>query len=347
MDDLRMLRDFGNGLEHEPPASLVRQRARFMERPRRRFRLGGWPTLGLAAVATAAAVAVPMVLLQGGQQLAGRTVPPPVGNRPVKASEALNVLLVGSDTRQGEGNAKYGPVEARMDSARSDTIVLLHLSADGESVSAVSLPRDSIVKLPACAKVSEGMINSALNAGGLQCAWQTVEKATGVRVDHAVEIDFSGFKEMVDAIGTVRVKVPTPIKDAKSKLTLPAGENELNGEQALGYVRLRAYGDGSDLSRIRRQQGFMTAMVREVRSDPTKLAAFIQAASKAVTTDEKLGVKEMSDIARGMSGAKVSFLTVPVVPHPQDQNRLKWKDPEAGRLFKAIAHDQPIGQKVQ
>lgn len=345
MDDLRMLRDFGEGLEHEPPASLVRHRTRFTERPRRRFRLGGWPALGLAAVATAAAVAVPMVLFQGSHQLAGRTVPPPVGNRPVKASEALNVLLVGSDTRQGEGNAKYGPQQAKTDmGARSDTIVLLHLSADGESVSAVSLPRDSIVKLPACAKAPEGMINSALNVGGLQCAWQAVEKATGVRVDHAVEIDFSGFKEMVDAIGTVRVKVPTPIKDAKSKLTLPAGENELNGEQALGYVRLRSYGDGSDLSRIRRQQGFMTAMVREVRSDPTKLAAFIQAASKAVTTDEGLGVKEMSDIARGMSGAKVSFLTVPVVPHPQDPNRLKWSDLEASRLFKAIAHDQPIGR---
>ncbi|MFD1937099.1 LCP family protein [Nonomuraea mangrovi] len=347
MDDLRMLRDFGDELEHEPPASLVRQRARFTERPRRRFRLGGWPMLGLAAVATAAAVAVPMVMLQGGGRLTAGTVAPPAGARPAKAGQAINVLLVGSDTRQGEGNAKYGRIASTMDSGRrADTMILLHLSADGRRAVAVNLPRDSMVQLPSCDGRPGGlnMLNASLDIGGLRCVWTSVEKLTKVRVDHAVEIDFAGFKKMVDAIGTVSVKVPSPIDDRKAKLKLPAGDHRLNGEQALGYFRLRSYDDGSDLSRIKRQHRFLAAMANEVRSSPTKLAAFIQAAGEALTTDEGLGVREMTDIARGMSEADLSFTTVPVEPHPDDRNRLRWKQPEAGRLFQEIAHDQPIGR---
>ncbi|MFE3451371.1 LCP family protein [Nonomuraea sp. NPDC059194] len=352
MDDLRMLRDFGDALEHEPPASLVRQRGRFMmERPpRRRTRLGGWPMLGLAAVATAAAVAVPMVVLKTSGPLADRTVAPPAGARPAtKPTGALNVLLVGSDTRKGEGNAKYGPIESRMPGRRADTMILLHLSADGKRAVAVNLPRDSMVQLPSCdGKPGQlAMLNSSLNVGGLRCVWASVEKLTKVRIDHAVEVDFAGFKKMVDAVGTVRVKVPTPIDDKKSKLTLPAGEHELNGEQALGYFRLRAYGDGSDLHRIKRQHQLLAAMAEEVRSSPAKLSAFIRTASEALTTDEGLGVSEMTDIARGMSEAAFSSLTVPVVPYSADRNRLQWKQPEAGRLFKAIADDQPIGRAIQ
>ncbi|MET9338579.1 LCP family protein [Nonomuraea sp. NPDC003804] len=351
MDDLRMLRDFGDELEHEPPATLAGRRRSFMERrPRRGFRLGGWPMLGLAAVATAAAVAVPMVVLKGGDQLTAGTVAPPAGARPAKSGQAINVLLVGSDTREGEANAKYGPIQSRTGAgARADTIILLHLSADGRSADAVNLPRDSMAELPSCAGAPGGqrMLNAALDAGGLRCVWESVEKLTKVRIDHAVEVDFAGFKTMVDAVGTVRVKVDTPIDDRKSKLKLPAGEHELNGEQALGYVRLRYYADGSDLSRIKRQHGFLAAMAAEVRSDPAKLAALIRAASEVVTTDDGLGVSQMADIARGVSGAKLHFSTVPVEPHPQDRHRLQWKQPEAGRLFQAIADDQPIGPKVQ
>ncbi|MBE1564897.1 LCP family protein [Nonomuraea africana] len=347
MDDLRMLRDLGQELEHEPPASLVRQRDRYRESPRRRFRLSGWPVLGLAAAATAAAVAVPMVLIGGQQPLAGSTVPGPAGARPYKANQALNVLLIGSDTRRGEGNAKYGPLDAKQErGARADTMILLHLSADGKWAAAVNLPRDSMVDLPACEQTPamHGMLNAALANGGLRCAWAAVESVTKVRVDHAVEVDFSGFKEMVDAVGTVRVEVPRPIDDRKSKLKLPAGVSELNGEQALGYFRLRAYGDGSDLQRIKRQQDLLASLIREVRSDPTRIGAFIEAASKAAVTDEGLGVKEMSDIARGMAEAEVSFHTVPWITSRRDPNRIEWKQPDAARLFKKIAHDQPIGR---
>ncbi|MEU4541935.1 LCP family protein [Nonomuraea dietziae] len=347
MDDLRMLRDLGHELEHEPPASLVRQRHRYQDSPRRRFRLGGWPMLGLAAAATAAAVAVPMVLVGAQQPLAGGTVPPPAGARPGKLSGALNVLLVGSDTRQGEGNAKYGPAEARYNAgARADTMILLHLSADGKSAAAVNLPRDSMVKVPACGEWPGGksMINAAFNYGGLQCTWAAVESLTRLRVDHAVQVDFTGFKALVDAVGTVRVEVPEPIDDRKSKLKLPAGVNELNGEQALGYFRLRQYGDGSDLQRIERQQELLASLVRKVRSDPTRIGAFIEAANTAVVTDEGLGVQEMSAIARGMADAKISFHTVPVVPDPRDRNRLAWKQPDADRLFRKLADDQPIGR---
>ncbi|MEV4159525.1 LCP family protein [Nonomuraea dietziae] len=347
MDDLRMLRDLGHELEHEPPASLVRQRHRYQDSPRRRFRLGGWPMLGLAAAATAAAVAVPMVLVGGQQTLAGGTVAPPAGARPAKTSGALNVLLVGSDSRQGEGNAKYGRADSRVDSgARADTMILLHLSADGKWAAAVNLPRDTMAKLPACetSPAAVNMLNAAFNRGGLRCAWAAVESLTRVKVDHAVAVDFAGFKELVDAVGTVRLEVPKPIDDPKSKLKLPAGVHELNGEQALGYFRLRAYGDGSDLQRIERQQELLISLVRKVRSDPTRLGAFIEAAHKSVVTDQALGVEEMTAIARGMADAKVSFHTVPAIPHPGDRNRLAWKQPDADRLFGKLADDQPIGR---
>ncbi|GAA3472423.1 LCP family protein [Nonomuraea roseola] len=347
MDDLRMLRDLGHELQHEPPASLARQRDRYRASPRRRFRLGGWPVLGLAAAATAAAVAVPMVLVGGQQTLAGRTVPAPAGARPAKANQALNVLLIGSDTRHGEGNARYGPYSSRVDSgARADTLILLHLSADGKSAAAVNVPRDSMVKVPACGGQRGGvmMINGTLNQGGLQCTWKAMESLTRLRIDHAVQVDFAGFKKLVDAVGTVRVEVPEPIDDPKSKLKLPAGVNELNGEQALGYFRLRAYGHGSDLERIERQQELLTSLVRKLGSDPTRIGAFIEVANESVVTDEGLGVEEMSAIARGMADAKISFHIVPIVPDPRDRNRVVWKQPDADRLFGKLADDQPIGR---
>ncbi|MFC7717660.1 LCP family protein [Nonomuraea recticatena] len=210
----------------------------------------------------------------------------------------------------------------------------------------MNVPRDSMVKVPACGGQQGGvmMINGTLDQGGLQCTWKAMESLTRLRIDHAVQVDFAAFKELVDAVGTVRVEVPEPIDDPKSKLKLPAGVHELDGEQALGYFRLRAYGDGSDLQRIRRQQELLLSLVRKLRSDPTRIGAFIEVADESVITDEGLGVKEMSAIARGMADAKVSFHTVPAIPYPRDPNRLAWKQPDADRLFGKLADDQPIGR---
>jgi LCP family protein required for cell wall assembly len=338
MDDLKLLRDLGAELEHEPPATLVRQRDRMLLGHSRRPRMGrwsGWWTAGLVAVATAAAVAVPTVLISDRDPAA-----PPAGSQAVDMSGARNVLVIGSDTREGADNAQYGPYSARIGvGARSDTIMIVHVPADRGKATAVSVPRDSMVKMPACAS-SPGrtnMINTAYNEGGAACLKTALEKLTGLRIQHTVEVDFSGFKGMIDALGGVEVTLPEAVDDKKAKLKLPAGKSRLTGEQALGYVRLRYIGDGSDLSRIKRQQKLVLAMLKKAKSliaDPAKLESFLGAMHGSVKTD--LTLESMYELATGLSQTKMSFVAVPNEPAPQDPNRLVWKEPAAGRLFESL-----------
>ncbi|WP_336209766.1 LCP family protein [Nonomuraea sp. LPB2021202275-12-8] len=324
MDDLRILRDFGEELAHEPPATLVRQRQRMLRaRPRRRT--FGWPMTALVAAVTAAVVAVPTLLIGGWD-----TVRPLAGERPVKVTDALNVLLVGTDSQAGTPRFRKG--------ARTDTMIVLHLPADRRKVTVVSIPRDSIVEIPRCgsAPARTDMINSAFDRGGLSCAVKTVETLTGIRIDHMIEVEFAGFVQLVDALGGVEVKLERPVDDPKSKLKLPAGRNLLNGETALGYMRLRNYGDGSDIGRIKRQQQLLYAMAKKAKlvlTDPAQLRAFLAEAAKSVRTDEALDLETMAGIASSAQGSSVSFRTIPWRPHPQVPNRIQWRQPEADKLF--------------
>lgn len=362
MDDLTMLRDLGRELEHEPPATLARQRARLLDASagsprdlshtpaRSRWRsprvMRGWPMLALVAMVTAAVVVVPVVLLSGRPLVPGPSVSGPSGERPYKQGEALNVLVVGID---GEATNPRWREAAGM---RSDTMILLHISADRRKTRVVNIPRDSIVRVPACESpdgtalpARTDMINSAFHTGGLSCAWKTVESTTGIHVDHAVEIHFSGFKGMVDALGGVEVTLPRPVDDRKAKLRLPAGKQLLNGEQALGYVRLRNAGDGTDLERIKRQHKFMHTLVMKASGlldEPARLSAFLSEAKGFVRTDAGLDLGTMYAIARSMAKIKpgsVTFSTVPTRPHPDDPNRLVWDRPAAERLFAGIRKD--------
>jgi LCP family protein required for cell wall assembly len=156
---------------------------------------------------------------------------------------AQNILLIGSDSRSGDGNAEYGRDSG---TERSDTTILLHLAADRRSATAVSLPRDLMVDVPGCLRPdgtrSEpmfAMFNYAFQVGGSGCTIRTVEKLTNVRIDHHMVVDFHGFKDMVDAVDGVEVCLKAPIRDKAAKLRLPAGKVTLDGEQALGYVRAR------------------------------------------------------------------------------------------------------------
>ncbi|MFF5208378.1 LCP family protein [Streptosporangium sp. NPDC000396] len=347
MDDLTMLRDLGRDLEHEPPATLVRQRQRLLDasaRPRPRLRLPrprGWMALGLAAAATAAIAVIPAVLLNGRS-----TVPSPPGDRPAKQDKALNVLVVGTDSQ-------VGTPRFRSAGARSDMMILLHLPVDRKNVKVISIPRDSMVRIPACESPAGktvpahvGMINSAFFEGGLACAWKTVEAETGVRVDHAMEIEFSGFKGMVNALGGVEVTLPKAVYDPKSKLRLAAGRHVVNGEVALAYVRTRhSLGDGSDLGRIKLQQQFMSAMAKKAMkslTDPARLSSFLGEATKWIKTDAGLDLSTMYAVARSVEKTApdaVVFATVPVRPFAADLNRLEWDRPAADRLFASIKGD--------
>ncbi|MFE1251350.1 LCP family protein [Streptomyces sp. NPDC058735] len=269
---------------------------------------------------------------------------------------ARNILLIGSDSRRGEDNARYGRDSG---TERSDTTILLHLSAGRKSATAVSLPRDLMVSLPGCRRPDgsrsaprTAMFNQAFQVGGSACTIRTVEKLTGIRVDHHVVVDFHGFKEMVDAIDGVEVCLREPIDDRAAKLRLPAGRVTLDGEQALGYVRVRkSLGDGSDTERMERQQRFLGALVNKVRSNdvllnPAKLYPVLDAATSSLTTDPDLAsLRGLYELVRGLRDIpmeKVQFLTVPRESYAHDSNRDQLVEPEADRLFQRLRTDAPV-----
>ncbi|MFC4010967.1 LCP family protein [Nonomuraea purpurea] len=333
MDDLKLLRDLGRELEHEPPATLVRQRERMLSaRPRRRWNT--WWTAGLVAVATAAAVAVPTVLIKDRP-----TAAPPAASTRVDVSGTRNVLLIGSDTRQGEGNKKYGASTVNGD-ARSDTIVIVHLPADRTKATVLGIPRDSMVSVPRCSASSPArtdLINSAYNSGGAACLKKTLEKLTGLNIQHSVEVDFTGFKGIVDALGGVEITLPKAVDDRMSKLKLPAGKNHLDGEAALGYARLRYYGDGSDIDRMKRQQVLVKAMLKKVRTmgaEPGKLRALLSEVRRSVRTD--LDLEAIFELATQTSKVNPKLVIVPWEPYTEDPNRVQWKQPEADKLFATL-----------
>jgi LCP family protein required for cell wall assembly len=276
-------------------------------------------------------------------------------NRPEKLNKSLNILLIGSDTREGD-NAEYAV--PGMAGARSDTTILLHLSPNRDQAVGISFPRDSMVKIPACEKekggtvpAQFGMLNAAFAFAGPTCTWKTLESLTGIHIDHFVQVDFAGFKRMVDALGGVEICVDKPVNDPRAELHLEAGKQTVKGDEALGYVRARySLGDGSDLERIERQQKFMAAVVDKATSgsvltDPAKTYKFLKAATKSMTTDDDLDLATMRKLAdglKGMSAGQVRFVTVPVEGYAPDPNRVQWNDSLAKPLFDAIRHDDKL-----
>ncbi|MER7910333.1 MULTISPECIES: LCP family protein [unclassified Streptomyces] len=275
---------------------------------------------------------------------------------PAGASAARNILLIGSDTRSGEGNERYGRDKGTQ---RSDTMILLHLSAGRKSATAVSLPRDLMVTVPSCRKPDGtrtreqfAQFNLAFEVGGTACTIRTVEKLTGTRVDHHMVIDFQGFKKMVDAVDGVEVCLKEPVDDEDAHLKLPAGRQTLHGEQALGFVRARkSLGNGSDTERMDRQQQFLGALVNKVQSNgvllnPARLYPVLDAATKSITTDAGLdSLRDLYDLARSMRAIpteRVQFLTVPRRPYTYNANRDELVQPAASQLFEELREDRPV-----
>ena len=285
-----------------------------------------------------------------------------LGKRPPNSASAnrvtnlkpLNILVMGSDTRD-LGTRSFGTTEG----ARSDTTLILHLSGDRKSAVVISIPRDSMTKAPRNCKdpnstVADGPVrqwNANFSEGGPACLIRTVEGNTGIRIDHFVVLNFLGFQSMVDALGSVEVCVPTPVNDSYSGLQLPAGRSEVNGKQALAFVRIRHNigNDASDLGRISRQQAFLSAMVQEATSKqlllrPDRLFRFLDAATKSLTTDPGMNLNGMREVAQSVAGLKTSqvkFVTVPIEDYPPDKNRVQWSS-SAKALWKSIREDAPL-----
>lgn len=278
-------------------------------------------------------------------------------DRPARAQGPLNVLVMGSDTRTGIGTTRFG-TDTVEGGAHSDTNLLVHLSADRQRAVVVSIPRDSMTRAPRdCtdprSRAQDGPVrqwNRNFTLGGPACTIRTLEAATGVYVDHFVVVDFRGFADMVDALGGVDVCTPVPIRDEDSALDLPAGRHHLDGEQALGYVRVRkTLGDGSDLGRIERQQAFLSSVAQEATSSrllarPDRLYRFLDAATRSMTTDPGLSVGGMQDIAASLQDLgveNIELVTVPTRPYPRDPNRVEWA-PAATGLWAAIREDREL-----
>ena len=270
----------------------------------------------------------------------------------------INVLLIGSDTREGQGDTNYGPVG----SALADVIIMLHISSDRQNVVALSIPRDLMVSVPACPNPAGGedfparefvQINSTMAKAGPACTLLAVQELTGVTMPYLAMIDFKGVIAMSEAIGGVDICVAEPINDDYSKLYLEAGEHTLIGDQALAFLRTRhGVGDGSDLSRISNQQVFLTSLVRKLKDEgaltnPFTMFRLGTAALSNMTLSRSLtdlGVifglaKQVNDVDLD----KITFIKLPVYDLDGEYaGRVAAIPDRSAELFALLASDAPL-----
>lgn len=282
-----------------------------------------------------------------------------------KAGQPINILMLGSDSRSGENLAIGGGEE---DGARSDTSLLAHIPADRSRVDIISIPRDLLVPVPACplnqddasqtsGARSEAMFNSAFATGaaggdvhlGAICSALTVEQMTGLVVDEYAVVDFSGFERMVDTIGGVPMCIPEPIVDPLADLELTAGDQVLNGQQALGLARARkiAGSDGSDIQRIDRQQELLAAVARQVLSknlvtDSYALVQFLDAVTESLSVSSGIGSPvSLAGLAMSLSGVGADGISFATMPFDYAGNRVK-PNALSEDLWERLRTDQPI-----
>ncbi|MEU1191538.1 LCP family protein [Streptomyces sp. NPDC005859] len=280
-------------------------------------------------------------------------------DRPTKVDNGSeNILVLGSDTRSGANKKLGGGTDDG--SARSDTAMVIHVYEGHKKASVVSIPRDTLIDRPACTDTSgdthdaasDVMFNSAYSTGGAACAVKTVESISGIRMDHYLEVDFSGFEELIDELGGVEVTTTKAIDDPDSHLKLKAGTHTLTGEQALGLVRTRhGVGDGSDLGRIQLQQAFIKALVNQVKhvglfTGGTKLYDLANTATEAVTADSDLGslnsLMSFANGLKGISAAHMNMVTMPVRYDPSNPNRVIVAEAKAKQVWTALKNDRPV-----
>jgi LCP family protein required for cell wall assembly len=339
----------------------------------RRKKILAWVAGSLAVVLLLAATGAYLVYRHLNGNLHQVNVSGLLGSRPVDLHpQAENIVVIGSDSRQGQGRG-YGSA-AQLNTDHSDTLLIVHIAANRKWADVMSVPRDSWVNIPGC-RMGNGQlaspqtfkINEAFTLGnlygnktalGTACVIKTVESNTHIHIDHFVVVNFNGLKDMVNAVGGVPECNAKPIDDPKSRLHLSAGHHMLDGRQALGYVRARyTLGNGSDLERITRQQAFMSALVSRVKAkklNPIALYHFLDAATRSITIDSQLGgIRGLYDLATSLKNlppGKVTFFTLPTYPRsyvdPADTANLLWTQPQDSLIFQAFRNDVPVSQAL-
>lgn len=280
------------------------------------------------------------------------------------AGRALNLLVMGSDVRDGE-NALIGGEEEGM---RSDTTILVHISADRSRMDLVSIPRDTRVTIPPCnfhdgsqSRQQSARFNAAFSIGARNndvseaaaCTIQTVQSLTGVPIDGWVVVDFAGFRNMVDALGGVDMCIPNDMSSDKANLYIEAGWRHLDGTTALAFARARTgqgLGNGSDINRLGRQQQLMGAIAQAVfaknlLTDLDELYRFLDAATQSLTADPQTGsIRRLAGLAlsmQNMEPGSITFMTAPHRTNPDDRNEVVFV-PETAAIWQAFINDTPM-----
>ncbi|WP_084176432.1 LCP family protein [Actinokineospora spheciospongiae] len=266
------------------------------------------------------------------------------------AGAGTNWLIVGSDSREGlsaedQGRLNTGAPEGR----RTDTIMLMHIPDNATKPTLVSLLRDSYVPIPG---KGSNKLNAAYAFGGPALLAQTVERVTDLRIDHYIEIGLGGFADVVDAVGGIEMCPPEPLKDPLAGIDLPAGCQELDGANALGYVRTRV-GPRADLDRVIRQREFISALTDKATSvgtliNPFRLFPLLAAAPDAVTVDEGDHLHNLPGLALAMADSELITTTVPFSGSKKvgGQDVILWDKPKALALFEALRTDAEVPANV-
>ncbi|MDE0573805.1 LCP family protein [Demequina sp. B12] len=282
--------------------------------------------------------------------------------------EAINIVVIGTDERNDENGEIGGRVAEGM---RGDTTMVVHISADRTRVDVVSIPRDSRVRVSDCELYDgtvvpgwTGKFNIALANGGINgdrgegaaCVMRTITDLTDLEFNgHFIMVDFSGFQNMVDAMGGVPMCITQDMYAPKANLNLEAGAQTLDGETALAFARARTGqglgGDGTDLSRIERQQELLTNLARKVLgsnvlTDLPSLTQLLRAGAESVSMDSELGkIDNLVGLLyslRSFNTSELNFYTVPWKYAGDGSGDVLWDEPAATQMWQALIDDVPI-----
>lgn len=317
----------------------------------------GWSAIGLTCLLVATAL-VGYVKYRGILDGINHIAVTDLGKRPPKFNNAMNLLVIGSDSRSGHNRKIGGFAQGQ----RSDTVMIVHISPGHRHIYVLSFPRDSVVPIFGCAAeagfagqtaqaTGVEQLNATFAYGGPGCLWKTLEHTTHIRIDDFVELNFTGFISVIDALGGVWVCLPTPVVASQyDHLSLTAGKHFLKGYKALEFWRLREnFGLGSDLQRIQRDQLLMVGLVQRVLKtgvlhSMTKTYSIVSAIVRAhaLTTDAGLTPTKLLGIGASMAGIhgrSIQFVEVPTIPYPVNPNWVEWDPAQYQKLFSAVAHD--------
>ncbi|MCZ2823769.1 MULTISPECIES: LCP family protein [unclassified Modestobacter] len=290
-------------------------------------------------------------------------IPTSGNDQVVGTGEAMNLLLVGNDSRAGATEEELALLNTEANAGlNTDTMILVHVPADGSAASFVSFPRDSYVKIPGYGwdklnaayayggmEAPEGASDAAVQAAGAQLLIQTISSLTGLRIDHYAEVDLLGFFQLSTVVGGVEVNLCEPAKDSFSGIDLPAGVQTISGEQALAFVRQRKGLPRGDFDRIIRQQTFIAGMIRKMLSDNVlldlgKQRELVEAAADALTVDQNLNLLQLAQQMQSVTPGSIDFQTVPYVGDDEDDAGryiLRLEDEDALHAFFAELNAEP------